>query len=102
MAKPVIIPVTRGSGITLRFVWPDDAGAGIDLTGWALDLTEVSPSLAGLATIATPDPAAGTVEITIAASALPYGDYNFLRARATPPAGSALARTLPLFRLEVM
>lgn len=101
MSDIVVIEIYRGSAADLSFVWPDGAGLPLDLTGWTLDLFEVSARLDGHVAISSPEPAAGRVLIEIDAIAdLPIRTaINTFRVRATPPSGALDAITLPLFVL---
>ncbi len=100
MTRTARIPINRGSAVTLGFTWPDGAGAALNLTGWAVDLSEVSPSLAGRVSIQIDDIPAGHVRIDVdAVPDLPDAPYNWFRPRLIPPAGATRALTLPRFEL---
>lgn len=99
MRNVAVIEINRGSQCDLTFVWPDGAGDPLNLTGWTLDLFDVSETLTDHVTITATDPAAGAVLIEVdALPDLPVNSTaNTFRVRATPPSGADNAITLPQF-----
>jgi hypothetical protein len=92
------IEINRGSHEVFNGVWPESALAGApggDFTGFAIDVSDVSPSLVGKITIAWVTANMGTFEMTILPldfiSTIEFADH--FRIRLMPTGIPAEART---------
>lgn len=57
--------VNKGSDLTFQFNWPDGAGGNMDLTGYVVDLYDVSDKIRSDSTAVLTDATTGLITVSI-------------------------------------
>ena len=93
------LTINKGSDLTFSFVWPDEDGEPIDLTGYTADFFELHPALLDNLTVGITDPENGELTISMDwVNGMPYGNSMFFRVRITL---LDFSDTLPLIYINV-
>jgi len=58
-----VFSLNKGSDLAFSFNWPDGAGGNADLTGYQVDLYDVSSNLEGSLSVELSDPSEGLISV---------------------------------------
>ena len=96
--------INKGSTLRRGITWPNGSGGAANLTGYTVDLTDVSSGLVAAGMTATfTNAAAGQIELLLTdegSATLALGRVHTFRIRLTQPNGDAITTNLLWINLQ--